>query len=306
MSGNMATQDGDQSQYAEGTDVLSVGFAPDAKKINVKYMFVESKDAAKIRIVKYGSGDRRLLIVHGAAEYSGRYGYIINFFAENGYDVTFVELRGQGKSQGDRMSLRSKSWDELVWDMQAAAKTVDGDCTCLCHSNGGLTMAYATSTDQLPANIKKIVYSNPSIRPGANIMSRLVSSLPFSFRAPVPIKTSVLSDSKEANSHYQNDKLIPKDMHSSYVKAMVAAQDEVQKQFGTKGGDIPALFLIGTADAVVNHHKGLAWAEGQKAQLGDKCEIKIYPGRKHEMLNGTARDDILKDIMGWLHPASSP
>ena len=65
------------------------------------------------------------------------------------YEVTMVELRGQGRSQGGRMVIKSHSWQEYIDDMQTAAETIDGDCTCFCHSNGGLTMAYATSTDQV-------------------------------------------------------------------------------------------------------------------------------------------------------------
>ena len=91
------------------------------------------------------------------------------------------------------------------------------------------------------------------------------------------------------------------DMHSSYVTAMVKAQDVVEKFRGTKGSHLPCMFVLGTADVLANHRKAQLWAEGQKAQM-DNCTITVYEGRKHEMLNGTTKDEILQDILAWLGP----
>lgn len=289
-----------ESLFADGTDELTVGFAEGADTITVKTSFTESKDGTKLRICKYGTGEKHLLIVGGLAEYSGRYGYEFNFFAKQGYQVTQVELRGHGKSEGVRLFVRS--YDELVEDMQAGAETIPGDCTCLCHSNGGLTMAYATSIDKVPTNIKKIVYHNPNLRNNkAAFEARIVSWLPFDFTAPATVKLEDLSDSDDANRNYENDTLVPKTLHACYIKAMVRAQDMVFKTLGTKGKDIPCFFALGTGDKVSNSAKGMRWAEGQLQQLGDsKCGIKTYEGYKHEMIHGLHRDEILHDINQWL------
>lgn len=293
----------DVDKYADGSEEISVGFANDAKKITLKSTFTDSKDGTKIRVLKYGSGAKRLLIVHGAAEWVGRYGYTINFFASQGYEVTFVELRGQGKSDGNRMDL--KTWDHFVQDMQAAAATIEGDCVCLCHSNGGLTMAYATSVDQVPANIKKIVYSNPNIRNVKNGTVRLVSWIPFNFSASAGISVNELSDCPDANAHYEQDENVPKLLSADYVTAMVRAQDVVAKALGTKGKDIPCSFFLGSKDSIADHAKGKLWAEGQKRQLGDsECAIKVYDGQLHEMINGKSKDAILKDMAAWLDPSA--
>ena len=44
-----------------------------------------------------------LLIAHGFAEHSGRYGNIVNYFVPRGYAVYALDHRGHGKSQGERV-----------------------------------------------------------------------------------------------------------------------------------------------------------------------------------------------------------
>ena len=45
---------------------------------------------------------RGMLIVHGLAEHSGRWGHVARFFVEQGYAVTAFDLRGHGQSGGTR------------------------------------------------------------------------------------------------------------------------------------------------------------------------------------------------------------
>jgi alpha-beta hydrolase superfamily lysophospholipase len=44
-----------------------------------------------------------LLIAHGFAEHSGRYGNVVNYFVPRGYAVYAMDHRGHGKSQGERV-----------------------------------------------------------------------------------------------------------------------------------------------------------------------------------------------------------
>jgi alpha-beta hydrolase superfamily lysophospholipase len=55
-----------------------------------------------------------LLLVHGYAEHSGRYGNLVEHFVPRGYAICALDHRGHGRSEGERASSsaarRSSSW----------------------------------------------------------------------------------------------------------------------------------------------------------------------------------------------------
>src|SRR5688572_1860940 len=44
-----------------------------------------------------------VVLIHGAAEHCNRYGYVVEKLAPAGFPVFALDLRGHGRSQGDRM-----------------------------------------------------------------------------------------------------------------------------------------------------------------------------------------------------------
>ena len=52
-------------------------------------------------------GDKKavLLVAHGFAEHSGRYGNVVNHFVAKGYPVYALDHRGHGRSDGERVQV---------------------------------------------------------------------------------------------------------------------------------------------------------------------------------------------------------
>ena len=56
-----------------------------------------------------GTAEKTVVILHGACEHSGRYLSLIKFLWERGYSVFAPDLRGHGKSEGQRVHIDSFS-----------------------------------------------------------------------------------------------------------------------------------------------------------------------------------------------------
>lgn len=65
--------------------------------------------------------------------------------------------------------------------------------------------------------------------------------------------------------------------------------------------DLPVLMISGTADPVGDYGAGVRKAYDSLNGVGVKnIRLKLYEGARHELLNETNRDEVMKDIYDWL------
>ena len=61
------------------------------------------------------------------------------------------------------------------------------------------------------------------------------------------------------------------------------------------------LLLAGDADPVNNNMEGINLLESLWRQAGiQKIDRQVYAGGRHEMLNETNRDEVTKNVIGWM------
>ena len=93
---------------------------------------------------------RGMLIVHGLAEHSGRWGHVARFFVDQGYAVTAFDLRGQGQSGGTKGHVRS--FGEYLDDVQSVVESelvrTDLPWVIYAHSLGGFITASYLGEDR--------------------------------------------------------------------------------------------------------------------------------------------------------------
>ncbi len=65
--------------------------------------------------------------------------------------------------------------------------------------------------------------------------------------------------------------------------------------------DIPVYFFAGGADPIGGYGIGPTEAWGWLRSGSHKdCTLRIYPGKRHEMLNETNKAEVLQDLMAWI------
>lgn len=244
-----------------------------------------------------------VLIVHGYADHSGRYAQIAASLASSGYAVYAFDMRGHGRSEGERafIGLFDKYFADLE-NILADVRKRQGQkkIFLLGHSIGG-TAAMLFVINYKP-DLAGLVLSAPYLKFPSNIWPvrfKLVRMLtPILPRFPVTEKVNgrFISKDPEVIDSYEADPLIyhrPVQAQEAFeiMRALEFAQS------GMKNLTLPFIILHGAQDKLVN-------IEGSRELYGlagaqDKT-LKIYPGLYHELLNDPHNEIVVADLVKWL------
>jgi alpha-beta hydrolase superfamily lysophospholipase len=243
-----------------------------------------------------------IALVHGYAEHSGRYDYAARFLAARGYAVTAIDLRGHGKSEGERVLVRS--FNEYLDDVESLLAHVRGSgegrpLFLLGHSMGGAIAALAVVSRR--PRINGLLLSGPAVnapRGFARLLNPLIQFLGRRF-PKLGVRTlpaGAVSRDPAVVADYDADPLNYRGkVPAGLAAAMFRASDTIDRR--APRIDMPLLVLHGSDDQLVpaDASRGLY----DRATSHDKT-LKIYDGLYHEIMNEPERDSVLADIADWL------
>jgi len=241
-----------------------------------------------------------LVICHGVNSHGGQYLRAAEEFAAAGFAVTAPDLRGRGRSEGERFHVDDVA--DYVADLSQAielAKARDPALPCylLGHSAGGVTsVSYALDHQQRIAGLICESFAFRVFAPDFALTllkgaSHILPDLPalklkmkdFS-RDPAWV-AELLADP------YTQDETQPVET----VAALVRAGDRMEKEFGTI--TLPLLILHGTADKATRPDGSQEFYD--HAGSRDK-QLIFYQDYYHDLLNDLGRERVMADIVGWI------
>lgn len=242
-----------------------------------------------------------VLIVHGIGEHGGRYAGVAEALNAAGFTVVAPDLRGHGLSEGRRGHV--DSFGDFLADLDTVRSRVLGSDHAgspwflLGHSLGGLLVTRYLQSDwpqPRAAVLSAPVFDAPVpawAPPIARVASAFMGFLPFRSG----IDPADLSRDSAAVEAYRRDPLIhgritPR-LFIELRSAMSAAPDEVDRIH------CPVLFLIPLDDRVVDSHAALRVARS----LGDRAEVREFPGAFHEIFHGPDRAAAYARMVAFLH-----
>ncbi|MCZ2111665.1 MAG: alpha/beta hydrolase [Dehalococcoidia bacterium] len=233
-----------------------------------------------------------LAICHGYAEHSGRYAEVARYLVERGYTVEALDLRGHGRSSGERVTI--KSYDDYHDDLATFLDRVRGRnpgkrVFLLGHSmGGGVVVSYLLMRGPALDGILLSGAAMLSPRPAPNPDS------PPRRREPLP--SSTISRDPAVVAAYDSDPLVYRGApNPGSFSASQPAYERVQAEM--ERITVPLLIMHGTGDLLVPFHGSEILA--QRASSNDKT-LKLYPGLYHEILNEPERFEVLADVVAWL------
>jgi acylglycerol lipase len=227
-----------------------------------------------------------LLVAHGYAEHSGRYGNVVNFFVPKGYAVYALDHRGHGRSDGERVHV--DDFKDYIKDLKTFFNIVRKEnprdkIFLIGHSMGSvIALLY---TIQYPQEIAGIVTSGgglarpgdppmPLGKPGEALPSAMIS------RDPAVIKA------------YENDPLV----YHGPIPAGFARGGRPGKLYDMVTAiKLPALIMAGNG--------GLSGARSRllHERIGSKDKtLKLYEGLLHEIFNEPEHLQVMGDLEAWL------
>ncbi|HSP82034.1 MAG TPA: lysophospholipase [Myxococcaceae bacterium] len=241
-------------------------------------------------------------IVHGIGEHGGRFGNIVDYLVPRGHAVYAVDLRGHGRSPGQRGHLMR--WSEYREDVRTflgtiAAREPGRPLFLLGHSMGGLiVLEYllrhpegVRGTIISGAPFESVGVATPFLVTMARIMSRLWPRLPLD----VPLEPEALCREPVAVARYLEDPLVHRKCSARWATEAIDANLWVKANAAALR--VPLLLLHGEEDRI----NTAAGARGffEAVTLPDK-ELYLVPGGYHEPHNDPGHEQVLQKVEAHL------
>ncbi len=250
-----------------------------------------------------------VVIIHGSFEHSGRYNHVALYLVNHGYAVYAFDLRGHGKSEGERAFI--PSFEVLIKDLgifldflkrQDSTKPV----FLLGHSSGGCIALFFEIMHR-PTGVKGMVLCAPALRmkKGIGLFARSIAFITgylFPRLKLHKLDSRFLSHDQQAISFYNNDPLVYREkLLAGTVSGFLHSVNKICSQL--EKIDLPLFILHGAQDRIVD----IAGSKllYNKSRSLDKT-FKIYQNCYHELFNEPDKELALKDVVSWLDAHSTP
>jgi alpha-beta hydrolase superfamily lysophospholipase len=240
-------------------------------------------------------------VAHGLGEHAGRYADFAEAMARRGFGTYAMDLRGHGRSSGQRGHV--DSWSQWTDDIAAFVKRVEEtsgqEVVPLGHSFGGVAMLSAVLQGKLPT-ARRFIVSSPALRAKV-VIPRWKVSLAESTSKLIPrlamsneVDAGTLSRIPDVATAYRADPLVHAKISSRLFTEWQKASREVLNRAGQIS--IPFLIIAGTADNLIDS----SGSEELHRLAKDTSELHLMPGGYHEPFNDADREDVFDLISGWL------
>jgi acylglycerol lipase len=247
-----------------------------------------------------GELDAIVLLAHGGAEHSGRYGWVAEQLVARGYGVYAIDHRGHGRSGGPRAyvdRLANTSTDLHQLSDLARERHPGAPLFLLGHSMGGLVaLDYACRyQDELAGLVLSAPLAVLKVNGAARLVSRALSRI--APRLPVyKIDGTTVSRDPEVVRAYDSDPLNHRGMlPARTIGEFTETTAELPERLAALR--LPILTIYGTGDRLVDTG-GSALVESCSGS--NDCTVRRYDGLYHELLNEPEREQVLADIADWL------
>lgn len=243
-----------------------------------------------------------LQVTHGFGEHSGRYEGLAQYLGSLGYAVYAQDLRGHGRSMGQRGHI--ESWLDYWYDLSLFRNQLESLEPKLPIFLYGHSMGSLVVLDYLvkqPPDLRGAIVSGVLLEPGqpahpllvaiARLLSRFWPQAPLRLNLDV----NALSRDSAVVQAYRSDPLVHNRVSARWGTEVLQTIETVKAQ--VKDICDPLLILHGEADTI-NRVEGARWLFRELATT-DK-ELRVYPEGFHEPHNDLNKDQVLRDIAEWL------
>lgn len=299
------------------------------------YIHIKQKDGYQTRLFQYPAATETIagsiLILHGMAEHHGRYLSFIQTLCQEGFDVYTYDHRGHGtdKKLSELGFLAKKRGASLVIEdaitiCQYIRENSRGSKFAVFgHSMGSLILrnvlwqyhnidAAIVSSTTMPSVITAgagLVFSSLAVAfRGSKKRSAFLNRLMFGSKNYTSLCTRTQYDWLTRNNtlvgKYMDDAYCGFICTTSFYRDLVllAIRSAKKKNLAKARKNQPILFLAGDKDPVSNYSRQLLKLQQLHNTLGfTEASTIIYPDARHELLNELNSDEVIQDILTFLH-----
>ena len=241
-----------------------------------------------------------VVICHGVNSHSGQYTWVGEQLADSGLAVYALDLRGRGKSDGERFYVEDVG--DYVNDVAGAVRLAKSRHPGLAvfllgHSAGGVVSSVYTLDNQ--AELAGFICESFAFQvPAPGFALAAIKGLShIAPRLPVlKLKSEDFSRDPKAVEVLNNDPLTAHEVQPAItVAALVRADERLREEFPRIM--LPLLVMHGTDDKATVCHGSQFFYE--TAGSKDKT-LKLYEGHYHDLLNDIGKEGVMGDIKAWI------
>ncbi len=241
-----------------------------------------------------------VVIVHGFNSHSGQYLWVGEQFAAHGFAVYALDLRGRGRSEGERYYV------ERIEDYTADVATLVHQAKCenpglpvfmLGHSAGGVTSCIYALEHQ--AEIDGLICESFAYElPVPDLVLAFLKGISYITPHTHVFSLNNKDFSRDAGvvESMNDDVLIKGESQPAQTgKVMIKASERLTEEFPRI--TLPVLIMHGTEDKATKPSGSAHFYEN--AGSTDKT-LKLYEGHFHDLLNDIDKEIVMQDILRWI------
>ena len=242
-----------------------------------------------------------MILVHGFNAHSGYMVWPGEQFSANGFASYALDLRGRGKSEGERFYV--ENFSEYLSDVDGLVKIAREEnpglpVYMLGHSAGGVIASSYVFEHQ--SEIHGLICESFAFDVGlpdiASLVLKGISHLTPHLHV-FTLKNEIFSRDPEAVAAMNNDPLIANESQPAETAAeMLKAADRLGQNMPKF--TVPVFIIHGTDDKATRYQGSQYFYD--HAGSSDKT-LKLYEGHYHDLLNDVDREIVMKDILEWLN-----
>ncbi len=234
--------------------------------------------------------ERVIVFHHGLGEHSGRYTNLIERFKEENFSFFSYDIRGHGKSYGNRGDCESilryvLDLEEYIYFIKKEYKIHKP--ILLGHSLGGLVTSYFCVRHTNQQEIKALLLSAPALKISLNVIQyikKLIGQILFLFKPDLILKTGLdpkkISHDKKVVEAYIQDPLVHSMISVRLALDMFNAIDFIIQR--ARKIKIPVWIGHGSMDTITSLEGS---EEFYNLIQSEQKTLKIYSGLYHEIFN---------------------
>ncbi len=241
-----------------------------------------------------------VIIVHGFNAHSGQYDWVADQFVANNLAVHALDLRGRGKSDGERFFV--DKFEDYVADLATFVTMVKErepglPVFMLGHSAGGVVSCVYALDHQ--AQLKGLICESFAFQvPAPDIALQVLKGLShlIPHTHALKLKNEDFSRDPKVVESLNRDPLIANESQPTQtVAAMVRADERLKKEFPRI--ELPLFILHGTMDKATRPAGSQLFFD--MAGSSDKT-LKLYDGYFHDPLHDLGKETVMADIQAWI------
>lgn len=243
-----------------------------------------------------GEAKAVIVMIHGAFEHHGRYGWLIEKWRKDGFHIIMGDLPGQGMTSRTNRGHIDSFEDYLLeckhWIL--AAYEFNLPVFLFGHSMGGLIAIRMLQEEQL--NLAGIILSSPCLglmnqpKKSADLFTRVLNLVSPSFKVSSGISLEQVTRNVDVREADANDNLYIKKVSVRWYRELDQAMDQAFENI-EQTFDIPLLLMQAGEDLVVDKKAVKEWFN--HVPLSEK-RFKEWPDCYHEIFNEPEREEVFE------------